>query len=103
MNNREKRQMLKKMGLLKAKKKLPLFQWAEEVRKNAEMGKQKQEMLKEDTRKIENESSDKKANDRISYIAIDLMINKKMDFSSAQAQAKILYEEEIRKTESNES
>lgn len=96
MNNREKRQMEKKLGLLKVKSKLRLEHWIEEVQQNIQSGKRKQEEMKEIRRMQENKAEEKAQSEQIASIATDLMFNKKMPFAQAQEEAKRLYKESIK-------
>ena len=100
MNNREKRKMEKDLGILKVKRKLNFNDWAEEVRKNIDAGREKQNIMRDVVRRQHSAVSDAQATNRIASIATDLMFNKKMSYIDAQAKAKEIYEEELSKTES---
>jgi hypothetical protein len=95
MNRRERKLMEKRLGLDKYKKSLPRAQRFEMMRQNIESGNKMQEQMKETKRLQENQKSDSIASARISYIATDLMINKGMDWVSAQAEAVEVYKREV--------
>lgn len=95
MNRRERKAMEKKMGLDDYKKSLPRAQRFEMMRQNIIQGKKIEEEMKDLRRRQDNEKSDNIAASRIASIATDLMINKGMDWVSAQEEAANIYKKEI--------
>jgi hypothetical protein len=95
MNRRERKAMEKRLGLDKYKKSLPRAERFEMNRQNIIAGRKMEEEMKEIRRVQENGAEDKKASERISSIATDLMFNKKMDWVSAQAEALEVYKREV--------
>lgn len=98
MNRREKRLMEKKFGLLKAKRDLAnysIYAWSEEVAKNIEAGNRKQDEMRELRRLQESQFKDKIDSQKISSMTTTLMIEEKLDYTSAYQKAKEIYEREI--------
>jgi len=102
MNRRERKLMEKRLGLDKYKKGLPRIQRFEMMSQNIIEGKKKEAEMKELRRRQENESDDKLASTRIASIATDLMINKGMDWVSAQAEAAEVYKREVESVSNKE-
>jgi hypothetical protein len=95
MNRRERKAMEKKLGLDKYKKGLSRAARFDMMSQNIEEGRKRQSQMA-DARKVQDtKTADEASSARISSIATDLMINKGMDWVSAQDKAVELYKEEI--------
>jgi hypothetical protein len=95
MNRRERKIMEKRLGLHKYKKNLTREERFRQMAENIEEGKRTQERMKEVRRLQEQGKKDEVDSARISSIATDLIVNKGMDWVSAQEEAKEIYKREV--------
>lgn len=95
--------MEKQLGITKMKKNMTNKERFESMRENIIAGKEMEAKMKETRRVQEQGSQDQVAAARISSIATDLMINKEMDYVSAQDEAKEQYKREVESTSNTEN
>jgi len=94
--------MEKQLGITKHKKNMTREQRFEAMRENIKHGKGLQENMKEVRRLQDQGKADENANNRISSIATDLMVNKGMGWVEAQEEAKEVYKREIESVSNQE-
>ena len=102
MNRQQRKRMEKQLGLHKYKKNMTNKQRFELMSQNIEEGRKLQENMKEVRRIQEQGKSDEVASQRISSIATDLIVNKGLDWVSAQEEAKEVYKREIESSSNTE-
>ena len=97
MNRRDRRNMEKKLGLIKHKNSLPLHKRIEGIRENIIAGKEKQAEMKETRRLQEEGKVEEVDNTRIASIATELMVSKDMSYIDALEEAKEMCKQETTK------
>ena len=88
MNNREKRQLEKRMGLHKYYKTLTREQKFEMIRQNIAAGKKKQEEMREIVRLQKGDKKDEIDSNKVASIATELMIKEGLSYIEALEKAK---------------
>jgi hypothetical protein len=88
MNNKEKRQLEKKYGLLDYKRKLPRNKRFELIRQNIIAGNKKEQELKGEKTREENKVEDDAKTNQIASLATTLMISEGLSYIDALEKAK---------------
>lgn len=88
MNNRQKRQMEKDLGILKYKNSLPKKQRFARMRENIIEGKKKQEGMKEIRRLQEQKQKEQTTSDQLSFLATSIMLKEGISYAEAIEKAK---------------
>ena len=91
MNRKEKRQMSKRLGIMKFQQKLPRNQKFNLMRENIIAGKKRQVEVKEEIRQKTNAFIEEKESQLIQHLAEDISKRKQISIIDALEEAKLEY------------